>query len=293
MSEEIPQTLDLQGEYVEHLHLLSSENAGWKGMQLIYENEPAGEMPETVLDQHMLVICQGEVRVSYKLDGYWQTQDYTEGDLLLSPVGTVFPRVQTDREVGLIELFLEPETFNKVAWEKAYTTNIELQPNFKLRDPLIQQMGLALKAELAIGGSDSKLYAESMAAALSVHLLQRYSSLKKEIKTYPGGLPKACLKEAIAYIHDHLDQNISLTEMAAAVQMSSHYFASLFKESTGIPPHQYLTKCRIDKAKQLLANQQLTIIQVCHQVGFQNQSHFTRVFRQYTKTTPKVYRNSL
>lgn len=292
MPEENSQPLNLQGEYVEHLHLLSSEDAGWQGMQLIYEQEPPGEMPETVLAQHMLVICEGDVQVDYKLEGGWQKRYYTVGDIIIFPVSAIFPRVRTDREVGLIELFIEPETINKVAWEKVDTGEIELKQSFKLRDPLIRQMGLALKTELAAGGPDSKLYAESMVTALSVHLLRHYSYSTKEIKSYPGGLPKSRLKEAIAYIREHLDRNLSLNEMAATVQMSSHYFASLFKASTGIPPHQYLTKCRIEKAKQLLANQDLSIVEVCHQVGFQNQSHFTRVFRQHTKTTPKVYRKS-
>nr|WP_250124871.1 hypothetical protein [Chroococcidiopsis sp. CCMEE 29] len=60
----------------------------------------------------------------------------------------------------------------------------------KLRHPLIQHMGLALKAELEAGGADTRLYAESMATALSVHLLRRYSSRQPEIRDYPGGLPK-------------------------------------------------------------------------------------------------------
>jgi AraC family transcriptional regulator len=154
-------------------------------------------------------------------------------------------------------------------------------------------MGLALKAELEAGGADTRLYAESMATALSVHLLRRYSSRQPEIRDYPGGLPKYKLREAIAYIQEHLDQNLTLAELSSAVQMSSHYFASLFKQSTGLTPHQYVTKCRIEKAKQLLLQRELTIVEICQEVGFQNQSHFTRVFRQHTMTTPKVYRDTL
>ena len=54
-----PQTVDLKGEFVEHLHLLSSDEAGWNGLNLIYEREPAGEAPETWLGRHLLVICLG------------------------------------------------------------------------------------------------------------------------------------------------------------------------------------------------------------------------------------------
>jgi AraC family transcriptional regulator len=75
--------------------------------------------------------------------------------------------------------------------------------------------------------------------------------------------------------------------------MSPHYFASLFKQSNGVAPYQYVTQCRIERAKQLLTRPELSIVEVCHQVGFQNQSHFTKVFREHTNVTPKVYRNSI
>ena len=283
-----PQTVDLKGEFVEHLHLLTSDEAGWNGLNLVYEREPAGEAPETWLGRHLLVICLGNFRANYRLKGSWQHQDYTEGDLVIFPAHEPFPRVQIDREVEIIELFLEPETLTKTIGEGAA---VEVIPQLKLRDPLIKQMGLALKTELERGGADSKLYAESMSTALSAHLLRRYSSYT--VKNYSGGLPKSQLREAIAYIHEHLDQNLTLAELASVVYLSPHHFANLFKQSTGRSPHQYVTHCRIEKAKRLLRQPNTPIIEICQQVGFQNQSHFTRVFRQYTHSTPKAYRNSL
>ena len=130
-----------------------------------------------------------------------------------------------------------------------------------------------------------------MSTALSAHLLRRYSSYR--VRDYSGGLPKSQLREAIAYIHEHLNQNLSLAELAGVVFLSPHYFAHLFKQSTGFSPHQYVTHCRIEQAKRLLRQSPTPIAEICQQVGFQNQSHFTRVFRQYTQTTPKAFRNSL
>jgi AraC family transcriptional regulator len=121
--------------------------------------------------------------------------------------------------------------------------------------------------------------------------MRRYCSHQAEIKDYRGGLPKYKLRQAISYIHEHLEQKLTLAQISNAVQMSSHYFASLFKQSTGLTPHQYLMKCRIEKAKQLLLRQELTIVEICQQVGFESQSHFTRIFRQHTQTTPKAYRD--
>lgn len=119
-----------------------------------------------------------------------------------------------------------------------------------------------------------------MTAALSAHLLRRYTTRKQEIKSYTEGFPKYKLKQVIGYINEHLDRNLSFSELANIVKISPHYFSSLFKQSTGVTPYQYVTKCRIEKAKKLLTKTELPIAEIAFQVGFQNQSHFTKVFRK-------------
>lgn len=83
---------------------------------------------------------------------------------------------------------------------------------------------------------------------------------------------------------------MSLAEIAAIAQISPHYFASLFKQSMGIAPHQYVTKCRVERAKFLLAKRELSVIQVSQLVGFQSQSHFAKVFRKYIGITPQAFK---
>lgn len=292
MPEEQLQTTDLTGEPIEHTHLLSSEGAGWNNLNLVYELEPAGEMPEVVSPSHMLVISLGEFHGNFKANGTWQQENYATGDIAIFPAHELIPTVRIDREVPLIELFITPETLTNAAVE-TLGTNIKLIPQFKIRDPLIHQMGLALKTELETGGVDSRLYAESMTTALSIHLLRRYASCKPIIKDYQEGLPNYKLKKIIDYIHGHLEQNLTLAKLASLIHISPHYFASLFKQSTGLAPHQYITKCRLEKAKTLLRQPDLSIITICQEVGFQSQSHFTRVFRQHFTITPKAYRDLL
>ncbi len=264
---------------------------GWQDLNLLYEIEPAGETSEIYIGKHFIVIAQDSFCASYMLDGNWRHVAYAPGEIAILPATQLFPRIQIDRQVPLIELFLAPFTLAGAAGIEA--EKIELIPQWHLQDPLIQHMGLALKAELEVGGADSRLYFDSMATALSIHLLRRYSSRKPQISHFTDGLPKYKLKRAIAYIHEHLDRCLTLAQLSNVVQMSPHYFATLFKQSTGLAPHQYITKCRIDLAKRLLVRQDLTLVEICHQVGFQNQSHFTRVFRKYTATTPKAFRDRL
>ena len=261
-------------------------------MNLLYEIEPADEVAETDLGQHFIAIALDDFRASYWLNGHWKHVNYAKGEIAILPGTQPFPKTQIDREVPLLELFLEPTILTHAACESVNSDKIELVPQWQINDPLIQQIGLALKAELETGDIDSRLYAESMATALSAHLLRRYCSHPEKIKDYTGGLSKYKLRQAVNYINEHLDQNLTLAEIANAVRMSPNYFASLFKQSTGITPHQYVMKCRIEKAKQLLRHQELALVEICQEVGFTSQSHFTRVFRQHTKTTPKAYRNA-
>ena len=228
-----------------------------------------------------------------KLNGHWQTMYYSIGDVCILPAYQWGPMAQCNQDTEFIHLYLEPNMLTRIAHTSTEADRVELIPNFQVHDPLIQQIGLTLKTELEHNRADSGLYAESMGVALSAHLLQRYAVKKSILRDYTDGLSKHKLKEAISYINDHLDHELSLTEIATVVQISPHYFATQFKQSTGLTPHQYVTQCRIERAKILLTNRELTITEVMRQVGFKSQSHFTRVFRQYTAITPKAYRDAI
>ncbi|RUT09088.1 hypothetical protein DSM106972_011410 [Dulcicalothrix desertica PCC 7102] len=276
----------------EHLHLLDSFELGWDNLNLIYEIEPADCTPEIELGMDFICIALDNFCASFMMDARWRRCEYAKGDIIIIPSTQVFPRTQLDRETPLLELFLNRDILRDAAANFG-SSDIELVRQLQVNDPLIEQMGLAMMAEVKIGGASSRLYIESMTTALTVHLLRRYCSRSLEIKQYTDGLPKYKLDQIIEYIRTHLENNLTLQELAGVVCISTTYFASLFKQSMGVTPHQYVTQCRVEKAKQLLRQTHLTLVEVCLQVGFQNQSHFTRVFKQYTKLTPKVYRDLL
>jgi AraC family transcriptional regulator len=121
MSQAQPQTVDWRGEYVEHIHLLESLEAGWESLYLIYEREPAGEVPQTWFNQHMLIICLEDFQANYLLEGRWQHIDYAKGDIAILPAHEPFPKTQIDREVHVLELFLKPESLISLNHESVET----------------------------------------------------------------------------------------------------------------------------------------------------------------------------
>ena len=211
-----------------------------------------------------------------------------QGDIMITPPN-LYRKLTWDSDADFLLLRLDSKLFISAFYDSA---NIEITPQFKIRDPLIQQIGLALKSELELEGLSDRLYAESMANALAVHLLKHYSVRTYKVCDCAGGLSKLKIKQVIDYIHDNLEQNLTIAEIAAVIQISPYYFARLFKQSIGITPHQYIISKRIERAKQLL-EEHSSIVIVAEKVGFQSQSHFTKIFRKYTGMTPQAYKKLL
>jgi AraC family transcriptional regulator len=151
-------------------------------------------------------------------------------------------------------------------------------------------MTLVLQAAIEVENLAGHLYTEALTNALAVHLLRRYDTCRPPAGAYPSKLSKPKLRRTTAYIEAHLEEALSLTEIAAVAHMSPDHFGRLFRDATGRTPHQYVIMCRIERAKHLLVETALPIIDIGHQVGFTDQSYFTAVFRKHMATTPKAYR---
>lgn len=270
--------------------LLTNLTAGWNGVYFVYDYQPPGEIPEVFANLHGVAIFTDVptlIQVERTLDGRFRHDQVVQGDIVIAPAN-IGSRAQWDAEGGVIYLGFEPSIFAHAVYEILDPDRVELLPHFATPDPLIYQIGLALKAVLETQGSGSRLYAETMANALIVHLLQHYSARLPRWREYSGGLPRHKLRQVIDYIQTHLALDLGLEELATVAQMSSHYFCQRFKESTGITPHQYVIRCRIERAKELLLQGELVIADVARSVGFIDQSHLTRHFKRLMGITPKT-----
>lgn len=105
-----------------------------------------------------------------------------------------------------------------------------------------------------------------------------------------AGLPGARLKRVLAFIDEHLNENIGVAELAWNAGLSVYYFTNLFKKSTGFSPYQYILHRRVHRARFLLENTNLSVLDVSLDLGFQHQNNFTRAFRRITGMTPTRFR---
>jgi AraC family transcriptional regulator len=168
---------------------------------------------------------------------------------------------------------------------------LELLSEFRIRDPQIESIAMMLLAELQQENTGSQLYIESIANILAIHLLRQFSNTKPHLTIYEGGLPDRQLQQVLDYIHDHLDRDIKLEDLAQLLGMSQFHFSRVFKQSIGISPYQYLLKQRVERAKQLLKQrEERSILDIALACGFNSHSHLSKQFRQLTGMTPKAYR---
>src|SRR6202035_5202617 len=109
--------------------------------------------------------------------------------------------------------------------------------------------------------------------------------------TNRGGLARARANRICEYIDSHLQENIALEVLAGIAQLSVHHFARAFRQSLGIPPHNYIVQRRVEQAQQLLRNTDLPLSEIANVAGFTDQSHLARHFRTITGVSPSLARH--
>jgi AraC family transcriptional regulator len=212
------------------------------------------------------------------------------GDLDILPAHT--PCAWETSHGGLLLMMRVPDALlRRVAGELGMDPqHIELADRFQMRDPQIEHIGWALKADLEAGSPGGALYRESLGTALATRLLQRHHRRSLPMREMKGSMSSARLKQLVAYIEDNIESDLSLAEIAAIASLSVSHLKTLFRQSAGISVHQYVLRRRVERAKVLLRDRSLTIAQVALATGFAHQSHMARHMRRILGMTPAVAR---
>jgi AraC family transcriptional regulator len=138
------------------------------------------------------------------------------------------------------------------------------------------------------GDAGSRLYSESLATILAVHLLRNYLDAPAPVQAgAPAPIPRAVAK-AVAFIQTQHATDIGLADMAAAAHLSPFHLARTFKRAMGISPYQYLIQTRVNSARALIlaGGGGYSLAEIATAVGFADQSHLTRHFKKVLGTTP-------
>jgi AraC family transcriptional regulator len=269
------------------LPIIKSDRITWTGISLEYHRQPPFETSEYAIGSHMIAINLGQsFQMERKIDRSWETSQVLPGAIGLCPFN-LSHELRWHSEMNLLSLNLEHELLVRRALELFNTEQVELLCPMGFQDPLIQQIGLALKAEAQSDGGGSRLYAETMANALAVHLLRHYSTQGHRKLEGKWAMCPHKLMWVKNYINDYLERQFSVDELAGIAQLSPYHFSRAFKKSVGISPHQYVIQQRVERAKQLLLQGKMSLSEIAIACGFSHQSHLNRHFKRLTGVTPK------
>jgi len=105
--------------------------------------------------------------------------------------------------------------------------------------------------------------------------------------------PQTIIEKAQSFVSQRYAEDVSMEQVAEWVNLSSYYFSKVFKSESGQTFTDYLTEVRMEKAKQFIANMELSLKEICFLVGYKDPNYFSRAFKRYTGMTPTDYRNIL
>jgi len=273
----------------------ASARLGWSGLEaLLFNDMPDAEIERPPLTHHELVLFNRPPDVfGLDYEGVRRNLPPPAGTVAVVPAGTPSRR-QWRGHMGSLLVFLEPDLVTRVAAEQfgLDPARWAVPPLDFLDRPQLRAAMLAVEAELTAGGLGGPLAAESLANLLAVHLIRHVSAPRRLERGRDGALPRGRLRAVVEYIEDHLDDGLSLEQMAATAHLSVYHFARQFRAATGLPPHQYVISRRVERAKQLLQEGDLSLAVVAAAAGFADQSKLSHTFKRVVGVSPRQFRRS-
>lgn len=271
-----------------------SDAAEWSSLRIEHRRIEAGAQTALTPDcTELVLILSGQTTVRRTGDGQKQEGLARPGTSWLVPVGTQETQIELAGSMECLHLFLPPSLI-----EQSALADYDIDPdNVRLAyvggasDPTLMQIGFALCGLLDrdVQPTD-RLFAEGMRAALAAHLLGNYTIDRWHPPARAPSLDPKRLKRVLDFIEARLASDISLDDVAAEACLSPFHFSRLFRDATGLTPHRYVTDRRIQAARDKLALNHSSLVEIAFDTGFGSQANFIRVFRKATGLTPGQYR---
>jgi AraC family transcriptional regulator len=272
----------------------SSRPLGWGPLNIERREEPRGgcEFLPLGTTEHLIFVRLSEYYVRRESQGETTEGEYLAGHVSVHPARVPI-RWKWKGKLNFLLLTLDPAFLDRVARESfgENAAPVHLWHEDGTHDPLINNLASALVREMLAADDGTRLFTESLASVLSVHLIRNYAEGMPAAPQPATGLSRA-VSAAVRFIREHYAEQISLGDIAAAAGMSSFHLTRVFKKIMGMSPHQYLVELRVHSARALVSSggDRPSLAEVAAAVGFADQSHLTRQFKRILGTTPKKVR---
>jgi len=212
--------------------------------------------------------------------------DYGAGEIML-PRRHVETWARTD-SLQYLSVDISDVALRAACGEMA--SEVELSSAPKLEDARVGALVAAVNAERIAGFPNGRLFLDSVEQALAVALVNGHAVRHCTARVYRGGLTPARLRRVTELVHSKIEEELSLHEMAQCAELSPAHFSEVFRKSTGESPHQFVLRQRVERAKEMLREADMRVLDVAVACGFKTQQHFARVFRRMYGASPTEYR---
>jgi AraC family transcriptional regulator len=273
--------------------LAHSQDIGWRSLHAaIIEEAPFEAIEPAIRHPSLIYHLHRPTEVSRRIEG-----SHAEKALIgprrfsLTPGDATTTWSHSGRP-EILQIYLRQSIFEGAVGEiyGGDSSTAELVPRFAVLDPLLEQLAVAIANALRDGTAEDGLYIDAIAHMMAIHLARTHSSRSRPVRTSPQTISGGKMRRLIEFIEENLDGDLSLHAMAEAVEMSPLYLARAFKTAIGQPPHQYVLTRRIERAKELLRNTDMSVLDIAMAAGFSSQSHLAHWFLRHVGVSPAAYR---
>jgi AraC family transcriptional regulator len=275
------------------LRLCSWRDSGWRSL-LVRSFSNAAATDELVLpatdEQALVLVTEGTTAIESRHGASWHRADYGPGRIGMTAPGTpTHIRWRGTERTHTTHVFLPARLIDRTAAELygRDAARVSRPDTLAVDDPVLAAVVRGL-GEAALAGAD-ELYAETAAAFLAAHLLTRHASVPAPRRPHGEDVR---VRRAISFIMDNYASPLTLGEIAAVAELSPFHFLRVFKQATGLTPHRFLTRVRLDRARRYLKRDDLSVTEIAHLCGFATPSRLATAFRQETGLSPTDYRSS-
>lgn len=273
--------------------LISSADQPWSGYHFEEANGPAEPLPRHSWPKTtLLYVTGGGGSLHWKHRGVWHSDAMWPGTVTVIRRDAEIQAAEPSNAIPTMVLQLDNAELQNMAPDNVLAIDKFLDTVQVTKDYRLAALMLAMSEEVRQGCSSGRLFAESISLALLAYVVGKYAT--------PGlgngsesTLSPAQKRLLLDYIRANLAENISVTELSSLLSMAPSHFSRVFKASFGLTPYRFVMHERVQAAKVLLASDGMTASQIAMAFGFATQSHFAKVFRQFSGVSPKQYKMGL
>ncbi len=284
----------------------SSNDLGWSTLLAELRSWSSCEAPGSVAPHARIVVpVRGSDQGLFtcKLAGSWQSGRPTTGSIWLQPIGGKYDEIRIGSPgeleaicIEAIHIYVPAVVFARLMDDYNLPAAAERSIRYScgVQDEVINQIGLSVLAEMVCPTAAGRMLVETSSLLLAARLAHTHSEtelIRRPISSRHR-LHDGRLRRVLAYIEEHLAEDITVADLANVACLSIFHFSRAFAATMGMPPHRYVSQRRLESAKVMIATGRASLREIALDSQFSSESSFTRAFRRAIGMTPAAYRRT-